>query len=149
MYFNVNGRSTSGAACFATSLRLPSIALDEYGALIWRCGVTLMKEPLMRHALIAVTSLSLIAVPSAAIAQQAGQLIAGNRVDLSTTFTQNGAARTVGAIDFQVNNFYSQFSAQVVDQAGNPVAITAQALALPQMNGSGMVRNMQAAASYC
>ena len=39
-----------------------------------------MKEPLMRHALIAVTSLSLIAVPSAAIAQQAGQLIAADPV---------------------------------------------------------------------
>ena len=91
--------------------------------------------------------ISSIGVNGTATGPQAGQVIAGNRVDLSTTFTQNGAARTVGAIDFQVNNFYSQFAAQVVDQAGNPVAITAQALALPQMNGSGMVRNMQAAAS--
>ena len=90
--------------------------------------------------------ISSIGVNGTATGPQAGQVIAGNRVDLSTTFTQNGAVRTVGAIDFQVNNFYSQFSAQVVDQVGNPVAITAQALALPQMNGSGMVRNMQAAA---
>ena len=93
--------------------------------------------------------ISSIGVNGTATGPQAGQLIAGNRVDLSTTFTQNGAARTVGAIDFQVNNFYTQFPAQVVDEAGNPVAITAQAKALPQMNGSGMVRNMQAAASYC
>jgi trimeric autotransporter adhesin len=78
---------------------------------------------------------------------QAGQIISGNQVALSTTFTQNGAARTVGAIDFQVNNFFSQFPAQVVDEAGNPVAITEQAKVLPQMNGSGMVRNMHAAAS--
>ena len=78
---------------------------------------------------------------------QAGQVIAGNRVDLSATFTQNGATRTVGSVDFQVNNFFTQFPAQVVDEAGNSVAITAQAQALPQMNGSGMVRNMHAAAS--
>ncbi len=78
---------------------------------------------------------------------QAGQVINGNRVDLSATFTQNGATRTVGSVDFQVNNFFTQFPAQVVDEAGNPVAITAQARALPQMNGSGTVRNMQAAAS--
>ena len=76
--------------------------------------------------------ISSIGVNGTATGPQAGQLIAGNRVDLSTTFTQNGVARTVGAIDFQVNNFYSQFSAQLVDQAGNPVAITALALALPQ-----------------
>ena len=92
--------------------------------------------------------ISSIGVNGTATGPQAGQVIAGNRVDLSTMFTQNGVVRTVGAIDFQVNNFYSQFAAQVVDQAGNPVAITAQALALPQMNGSGMVRNMQAAANY-
>ena len=78
---------------------------------------------------------------------QAGQVLNGNRVDLSATFTQNGATRTVGSVDFQVNNFFTEFPAQVVDEAGNPVAITAQAQALPQMNGSGMVRNMHAAAS--
>jgi trimeric autotransporter adhesin len=88
-----------------------------------------------------------ISATGSATGPQAGQVLNGNRVDLSATFTQNGAARTVGSVDFQINNFFTQFPAQVVDEAGNPVAITAQAQALPQMNGSGMVRNMQAAAS--
>jgi hypothetical protein len=55
--------------------------------------------------------------------------------------------RTVGAIDLETNNFFTEFPPEVVDEAGNPVAITTQAQALPQMNGSGMVRNMRAAAS--
>ena len=42
--------------------------------------------------------ISSIGVNGTATGPQAGQLIAGNRVDLSTTFTQNGAARTVGAV---------------------------------------------------
>ena len=70
----------------------------------------------------------------------------GNQIAQSTTFTQNGTTRTVGAVDLQVNNFCTQFPAQLVDEAGSPVAITAQAKALPHMNGSGMERNMQAAA---
>jgi hypothetical protein len=80
---------------------------------------------------------------------QAGQLIANNRVALSTTFTQNGTAHTVGAIDLEANNFFTEFPPEVVDEAGNPVAITAQAQALPQMNGSGMVRNMRAPRTSC
>jgi hypothetical protein len=87
-----------------------------------------------------------ISATGSATGPQAGQVLNGNRVDLSATFTQNGDTCTVGSVDFQVNNFFTQFPAQVVDEAGNPVAITAQAQALPQMNGSGMVRNMQAAA---
>lgn len=78
---------------------------------------------------------------------QAGQTINNNQVALSTTFTQNGETKTVGAIDLEANNFFTEFPTQVVDETGNPVAITEQALSLPQMNGAGMVRNMRAAAS--
>ncbi|MCE2746599.1 MAG: RTX toxin, partial [Burkholderiales bacterium] len=78
---------------------------------------------------------------------QAGQTINNNQVALSTTFTQNGQTKTVGAIDLEANNFFTEFPTELVDETGNPVAITEQALNLPQMNGSGMVRNMQAAAS--
>ena len=78
---------------------------------------------------------------------QAGQTINNNRVALSTTFTQNGQTKTVGAIDLDTNNFFTEFPTQLVDETGNPVEITEQALNLPQMNGAGMVRNMQAAAS--
>ena len=76
---------------------------------------------------------------------QARQLINNNRVALSSTFTQNTTdgqvSRTVGAIDLEFNSFFAQFP------LGEPVAITAQAQALPQMNGAGMVRNMREAAS--
>ena len=75
---------------------------------------------------------------------QAGQVINNNRVALSSTFTQNGTTRTVGAIDLEANNFFTQFPTQVVDLTGNSIAITAQAQALPQMNGAGMVRDMRA-----
>ncbi|MEQ9106467.1 MAG: calcium-binding protein [Limnobacter sp.] len=78
---------------------------------------------------------------------QAGQTINNNQVALSTTFTQNGQTKTVGAIDLEANNFFTEFAPQVVDETGNPVAITEQALSLPQMNGAGMVRSMRAAAS--
>ena len=71
--------------------------------------------------------------------------INNNRVTLSTTFTQNTTdgqvSRTVGAIDLEFNSFFAQFP------LGEPVAITAQAQALPQMNGAGMVRNMREAVS--
>ena len=77
---------------------------------------------------------------------QAGQTINNNQVALSTTFTRNGQTRTVGAIDLEANNFFTEFPPQVVDETGNLVAITAQAQSLPQMNGAGMVRNMRAAA---
>ena len=61
----------------------------------------------------------------------------------------NGTTHTVGAIDREANNFLTEFPPQVVDDSGNPVAITTQAQALPQMNGSGMVRNMRAARVTC
>jgi hypothetical protein len=78
---------------------------------------------------------------------QAGQVINNNQVALSSTFTQNGQTRTVGAIDLEANNFFTQFPTQVVDTTGNPITITPQAQGLPQMKGSGMVRDMRAAAS--
>ena len=74
---------------------------------------------------------------------QAGQIINNNQIALSATFTRNNQVRTVGAIDLETNEFFTQFPVQVVDDSGNPVAITAQAQALPQMNGSGMVRDMR------
>lgn len=55
--------------------------------------------------------------------------------------------RTVGAIDLEANGFFSEIPPEVVDEAGNPVTITAEAAELPQMNGSGMVRNLRTAMS--
>ncbi|MDO9434967.1 hypothetical protein [Hydrogenophaga sp.] len=78
---------------------------------------------------------------------QAGQTVNNNRVALSTTFTQGGATRTVGAIDHESNPFFSRIPAEQVDETGNPVTLTGTAQALPQMNGSGMVRNLRAAMS--
>ena len=78
---------------------------------------------------------------------QAGQTLNNNRVALSTTFTRNGVNRTVGAIDLEANAFFSEIPPQVVDEAGQPVVVTQAASALPQMNGSGMVRNLRAAMS--
>ena len=78
---------------------------------------------------------------------QAGQTINNNRVALSTTFTRNGVNRTVGAIDLEANGFFSEIPPEVVDEEGNPVVISEGAQALPQMNGSGMVRNLRAAMS--
>ena len=76
---------------------------------------------------------------------QARQLINNNRVALSSTFTQNTTdgqvSRTVGAIDLEFNSFFAQFP------LGEPVAITAQAQGLPQMNGAGVVRDIRAAAN--
>ena len=78
---------------------------------------------------------------------QAGQVINSNRVALSSAFTQNGTTRTVGAIDLEANNFSAQFPTQVVDPTGNPLAITAQARAMPQMSKAGMVRDMRTVAN--
>jgi Ca2+-binding RTX toxin-like protein len=78
---------------------------------------------------------------------QAGQTINNNRVALSTTFTRNCVDRTVGAIDLEANGFFSEIPPEVVDEEGNPVVISEAANALPQMNGSGMVRNLRAAMS--
>ncbi|HSX92683.1 MAG TPA: calcium-binding protein [Hydrogenophaga sp.] len=78
---------------------------------------------------------------------QAGQTINNNRVALSATFTRNGVTRTVGAIDLEANGFFSEIPPEVVDEEGNPVVISEAAQALPQMNGSGMVRNLRAAMS--
>ncbi|MDP3835693.1 MAG: hypothetical protein Q8Q82_17175 [Hydrogenophaga sp.] len=78
---------------------------------------------------------------------QAGQTLNNNRVALSTTYTRAGVYRTVGAIDLEANGFFSEIPPEVVDEAGNPVTVTETAAALPQMNGSGMVRNLRAAMS--
>ncbi|WP_457279434.1 calcium-binding protein [Polaromonas sp. P5_D5] len=88
-----------------------------------------------------------IGVNGSGTGPQAGQVINNNTVALSATFTQNGQTHTVGAIDLETNNFFTEFPPEVVDEAGNPVPISEQARALPQMDGSGMVRNMRAAAS--
>jgi hypothetical protein len=78
------------------------------------------------------------------IGPQTGQTINNNRVALSTTYTRAGVNRTVGAIDLEANGFFSEIPPEVVDEAGNPVTVTEAAAALPQMNGSDMVRNLQA-----
>ncbi|MDO9434969.1 MAG: hypothetical protein Q7T95_06015, partial [Hydrogenophaga sp.] len=78
---------------------------------------------------------------------QAGQTVNNNRVALSTTFTQGGETRTVGAIDLESNPFFSHIPAEQVHETGSPVTLPEAAAALPQMNGSGMVRNLRAAMS--
>jgi hypothetical protein len=78
---------------------------------------------------------------------QAGQTINNNLVALSTTYTRAGVNRTVGAIDLEANGFFSHIPPEVVDEAGSPVTVTEAAQVLPQMNGSGMVRNLRAAMS--
>jgi len=78
---------------------------------------------------------------------QAGQTIDNNPVTLSTTYTSAGVKRAVGAVDLEANGFFSEIPPEVVDESGNPVTITEAAQALPQMNGSGMVRSLQAAMS--
>jgi len=88
-----------------------------------------------------------IGVNGSSTGPQAGQTINNNLVALSTTYTRGGVARTVGAIDLEANAFFSEIPPEVVDEAGSPVTITQTAAALPQMNGSGMVRNLRAAMS--
>ena len=88
-----------------------------------------------------------IGVNGSSSGPQAGQTINNNRVALSTTYTRAGVNRTVGAIDLEANGFFSEIPPEVVDEAGNPVTITETAAALPQMNGSGMVRSLRAAVS--
>ena len=82
------------------------------------------------------------------IGPQAGQTINNNRVALSTTFTQGGVTRTVGAIDLEANAFFSEIPPEVVDEAGSPVTITETAQALPQMNGSATITNWYAGNQY-
>jgi Ca2+-binding RTX toxin-like protein len=96
---------------------------------------------------LAQLNITSIGVNGSTTGPQAGQLINNNLVALSATYTQDGQTHTVGAIDLETNNFFTEFPPEVVDEAGNPVVISGQAQALPQMNGSGMVRNMRAAAS--
>ena len=74
---------------------------------------------------------------------QAGSTINGSRIAQSANVTQtvDGAAitRSIGAVDLESNAFYRQFT--------TPVALTEQALALPQMQGSGRVRDLAEAVS--
>ncbi len=51
------------------------------------------------------------------------------------------------SIDLEANGFFSEIPPGVVDEEGNPVVISEAASALPQMNGSEMVRNLRAAMS--
>ena len=77
---------------------------------------------------------------AASTGPRAGQTLNNNGVALSAPFTRNGVNRTVGAIDLQANCFFSEIPPKVEDEEGNPVVISEGALALLQMNGSGMVR---------
>ena len=96
---------------------------------------------------LAVLGITSISTQGTTTGPQAGQVINSNRVALSSAFTQNGTTRTVGAIDLEANNFSAQFPTQVVDPTGNPLAITAQARAMPQMSKAGMVRDMRTVAN--
>jgi hypothetical protein len=62
-----------------------------------------------------------IGVNGSASGTQAGQIINNNKVALSAGYTRNGVTRTVGAIDLETNNFFTEFPPEVVDEAGNPV----------------------------
>jgi hypothetical protein len=97
---------------------------------------------------LAQLNITSIGVNGSTSGPQAGQVINNNSVALSATYTKGGQTRTVGAIDLEANNFFTEFPPEVVDEAGNPVTITTHAQALPQMNGSGMVRNMRAANDF-
>ena len=50
-------------------------------------------------------------------------------------------------IDPHADGFFSEISPAVVDEEGTQVVISEGAQALPQMNGSEMVRNLRAAMS--
>ena len=74
---------------------------------------------------------------------QAGATVNGNLIARTASFTRNvgGAevARTIGAIDLETNNFYREFLL--------PVSLSAEAEALPRMQGSGRARDLAEAAS--
>ena len=75
---------------------------------------------------------------------QAGTTVNANLIAQSASFTQtvDGAAatdRTVGTVDLENNPFYREFTTHV--------PVTAQAAALPNMQGSGRARDLDESAS--
>lgn len=54
-----------------------------------------------------------IGLDGSAAGPQAGQVINGNRVALSATFTRDGQTRTVGSVDLEANNFFAEFPAEI------------------------------------
>jgi hypothetical protein len=86
-----------------------------------------------------IQSISLTATPS-------GALINNNRVDSTAQVVRTGGlpATTAGAIDFAENTFAREFTGLTVT---GTVTLTPTAQALPQMRGSGMVRDLREAMS--
>ncbi len=83
--------------------------------------------------------ISRIGVVGAATGGQAGTTINGNFVAQSATFTKDGQTKTVGAVDLENNTFYREFT--------DTIELTAQAKALPRMQGSGRARDLSEASS--
>jgi hypothetical protein len=72
----------------------------------------------------------------------------GNAIDAQGTYTRtDGQTRTAAQIDFVEEPFYSTFVAPLTDNTGAPIAISPTAAALPDLEGSGMVRTLQQAAT--
>jgi GH24 family phage-related lysozyme (muramidase) len=85
-----------------------------------------------------IASISLATSPN-------GGLVNNNRIDSTSVVTRaNGSTTTAGAIDFAQNLIAREFTSQTV--AGH-VAITTVAQGLPELTGSGMVRDLREAAS--
>jgi hypothetical protein len=77
---------------------------------------------------------------------QAGTTVNGNRIALSATFTQAGATHDIdavslssGAVELQNTPFYRDFT--------DTIALSDQAKALPDMQGSGRARDLREAMS--
>ena len=77
---------------------------------------------------------------------QAGTVVNGNLIAQSASFTRDGEDRAVssvslsaGAVDLGSNNFHREFT--------DHIPLTPAAIALPQMRGSGMVRDLSEAVS--
>ncbi|MDP1690702.1 MAG: hypothetical protein Q8L49_01850, partial [Burkholderiaceae bacterium] len=85
-----------------------------------------------------IASISLTSTPS-------GALVNNNRIDSTSVVTRtDGLTTTAGAIDFAENGFAREFTGGTVAGA---ITITPTAQALPQMRGSGMVRDLREAMS--
>mgnify|MGYP003574927311 CR=1 FL=1 len=69
----------------------------------------------------------------------ASNVINGNNISDHAEFTQNGENKTIGAVNFSINPFYRQYN--------DPLPPTDATKNLPDMRGSGLVRNLRDAAT--
>ncbi len=82
---------------------------------------------------------SRIGVVGATSGRQASTTVNGNFIAQSATFTRDGQDKTIGAVDLESNAFYREFT--------DKIELTAQAKALPRMQGSGRARDLAEASS--